>query len=83
MANSLCTHLLMTTLRLFPGFLLPRGRNLRKLTPALLPIRLTRGLGLGVGAGWVLPCFLSLLTRGRGRGVGVRDTGKGVETRLN
>jgi hypothetical protein len=42
-------HCSRTILRLFPGFLLPRGRTRGKLTPALLPFRLTRGLELGVG----------------------------------
>ncbi len=45
------------------------GESIGNLMPALLPLHLfTRG-GNGGVAGWVLPCFPSLLTCGRGRGV--------------
>jgi hypothetical protein len=62
------THLLRTkTLSRFSPYL--GGGIVGKLTPALLPVRLTRGLGWG-WAGWVLPWFPFLLTRGWGRGSG-------------
>jgi hypothetical protein len=70
-ANLHSTQTLRTILRLFPGFLLPRGRIRGKLTPALLPFRLTRGLGLGVGLAGSFPGSRSCLRAG---GVGDQGT---------
>ncbi len=65
------THLLHdNSYDFFLVFSLPRGKKHRKPMPALLPIHLIARGGAGGVAGWALPCFLSLLTRGRGQGAG-------------
>ncbi len=57
----------------FLVFSLPRGRKRRKFMPALLPVHLMRGVGLGV---WLAGSSLGfhLCTRGRGRGQGTTLT---------
>jgi hypothetical protein len=72
MTNVPYTHLLRDNCYdFFLVFSLPRGRSIGNLTPALLPIHLIARGGAGGIAGWVLPCFPSLLMRG---GVGEKGT---------
>ncbi len=58
----------MTTLATFSFSSYLGGGNVGNLTPALLPLHLFAQGGAGGVAGWVLPCFPSLLTQGRGAG---------------
>jgi hypothetical protein len=64
------THLnymtILMTFSWFPPYL--GGGSVGNLTPALLPLHLFARGGAGGVAGWVLPCFQSVLTRGRGWG---------------
>jgi hypothetical protein len=69
-ANLLSTQLLRTILRLFPGFLLPRGEDSWETYASVASVPTYARVGAGGGAGWVLPWFPLLLTRGRGRGSG-------------
>ncbi len=76
MAN-LLTHL--RTKDSFRDFSLPRGWNRGNLTSALLLIRLTRGLGIGVGLAGSSPGFRSCYRAG---GVGDRGTTLTLDTIL-
>jgi hypothetical protein len=60
-------------------FSLPRGGIVGNLTPALLPFRLTRGLGLGVGLAGSSPGFRPCLCTG---GIGDQGTTLTHETTL-